>query len=143
MDRSKVSILTHIYEGYARAFMGVVRLLIFLAAIAMVSFAFTFPLWYWALHFTSSFTLSMILLFSAGILYLLYTKAAGFVLRRRREGVSYFEILRGPLVSIARILLLLVFLYLIATLLGSSQLILAVAVAVVALLTLGVLFFVK
>ncbi len=143
MEHGRISIFSRIYEGYAQAFMAAMRLLLFLTAIAAISFAFTFPLWYWALHFTTSFTLSMILLFSAGILYTIYAKSAGSILRRRREGLSYFEIFKGPLLSMARILLLLVFLYLIATLLGSSQLFLAVVVAAVALFTLGLLFFVK
>ena len=142
-DRRVHDIFSKMWTGYAGAVMGIVRLVLFLAFIGVVSFAVTFPLWYWALHSTPSFTYAVAGLAAAAVAYPVYRRAAAFVGRKRREGSSYLQILKFPLLKTGRFVLLLAFLYGIATLIASGLMVPAILLAVAAVLSLGYVFFTR
>lgn len=141
MKQNRDNTLTQIYRGYADALRGFVRLLLFLLFVGAVTLAVSLPLWYWALHSTPSFTVSMLILFSFGIGYFLYSKASASVSKRRKEGHSYLSIVKIPLKNTAKIVLLLLFIYFIITLVASSHFFIALLIAAAAVVTLGFLFF--
>ena len=136
-------ILSRIGGGYSRVFLSAVRFFVFLAFIAAVSFLITFPLWFWALNATESFTLFVIVLLAGATVFFLYRKGLDFITRKRREGLSYLRIVRIPLLKAGRILLLILFIYIFATLIAHSQFAAAVIVSLAALLLFGFLFFAR
>ncbi|MFP4178968.1 MAG: hypothetical protein ACLFNZ_06960 [Spirochaetaceae bacterium] len=141
IKQNRNNTLTRIYRGYADAIRGFMRLLLFLLFVSAVTLAISLPLWYWALHSTASFTVSMLMLFALGTGYFLYSKAFEYVSKRRKEGCSYLSIIKGHLKKAAKIILLLLFLYFIASLVASSRFIIAFLLAAAAVVTLGFLFF--
>lgn len=141
MKQNRDNILTQIYRGYTDTLRGFLRLLLFFLFIGAVTLAVSFPLWYWALHSTASFTVSMLMLFTIGIVYFLYSKVFEFVSKKRKEGYSYLSIVKIPLKKTAKIVLLLLFVYFIATLVASSRFIIALLLTAAAVVTLGFLFF--
>ncbi|MFO7849012.1 MAG: hypothetical protein R6V67_03530 [Spirochaetia bacterium] len=141
MKRNRDNLLTQIYTGYAEALKGFVRLLLFLIFIGIITFAVSLPLWYWALHSTATFTGSMLILFSIGIGYFVYSKSSDFFSQKRKEGYSYLSIVKIPLKKTTKIVILLLFVYFIATLVASSRFILAILLTAVAVIIIGFLFF--
>ena len=141
MTRGNTSIGARLYQGYSRAFVSLLQLLLFLLSIAVVSFLFTFPLWYWALHHTRSFTSVVLLLVLAFSIFILFTRVKTGILRKRRDGLSYAKILRGPLFALGKVVVLLLFIYIFLSLIAASFIFTAVLTAIIALIVLGLLFF--
>lgn len=132
--------LVQIVAGYFRSFRRIAWSLLLLAATLGVSAAIVFPLWYFSTHERKIFTIVVLCLLAAGILFLLFRRTRAFWELSPNERAARFRRLALRLMSLFAYL---VALYVILGLYVVGLLAAALPLTMIYLLVLGYSLYVR